>query len=78
MPNITVTVDESVYTNARIAAALHKTTVTQLVRRFLEDMSQQTAQFLVSGCSGRATSFSDMASTLHSSPKTPNLASKRE
>jgi hypothetical protein len=77
MPNITVTVDESVYTNARIAAAVYNTTVTQLVRTFLEDLNRQTARFLASGCSGRAASSHGMASALNSTPKMPDLDSKR-
>jgi len=35
MPNITVTVDEPTYRNARIWAAIHNTTVSVLVREFL-------------------------------------------
>lgn len=46
MPNITVTVDESAYQRARIAAALRNTTVTQLVREFLRELDRQTAQLL--------------------------------
>ncbi len=74
MPNITVSVDESVYTNARIAAAIYKTTVTQLVRRYLEALSQQAAQAFESGCCDPAVSFNLMASTMDLGPEIPCLA----
>ncbi|MGP8251730.1 MAG: hypothetical protein ACLQHF_06820 [Terracidiphilus sp.] len=77
MPNITVTVDESVYTNARIAAALHKTTVTQLVRGFLEQLSQQAAQSLDSGRCDSIGGFNEVTSTMDLASEMPHLASKR-
>ena len=73
MPNITVTVDDSVYTNARIAAAIYKTTVTQLVRKYLEALSRQAAQSFESGCPEPATSFNLMASTMDLGPEIPRL-----
>ncbi len=36
MPNINVTVNETTYREARIWAAIHNTTVSEMVRRFLD------------------------------------------
>jgi plasmid stability protein len=36
MPNITVTIDHELYRQVRICAAWHGTTVTAMVRRYLE------------------------------------------
>ena len=36
MPNITVSVDHELYRQVRICAAWHGTTVTEMVRRYLE------------------------------------------
>ena len=77
MPNITVTVDESVYTNARIAAAIRRTNVTQLVRKYLEALSRQAAQALESGCGDPAVSFDLLASTMDSAPEMPFLRPNR-
>jgi len=73
MPNITVTVDDSVYTNARIAAAIYKTTVTQLVRTFLQDFSQQAAQALDSGRYDSLERFNKAALTMDLGPEIPYL-----
>jgi hypothetical protein len=73
MPNITVTVDESVYTNARIAAAIYKTTVTQLVRTFLQDLSQQAARSFVSGRYDPLERFNEAALTMDLAPEMPCL-----
>jgi hypothetical protein len=77
MPNITVTVDDSVYTNARIAAAICKTTVTQIVRTFLQDFSQQAAQVLNSGPYDPPNRFKKGASPMDSGPEIPYLAPNR-
>jgi hypothetical protein len=74
MPNITVTVDESVYTNARIAAAIYKTSVSQLVRKYLEALSQQAVQSFDSGCYDPLERFNEAASTLDLGPEIPYLA----
>jgi hypothetical protein len=53
MPNITITVADDLYRRARIAAAERETTVTAMLRDYLEDLSptgpsreQQTSELL--------------------------------
>lgn len=45
MKNITVSVDEKVYHRARIRAAEQKTSVSAIVRRLLEEVSQEKTEF---------------------------------
>ena len=45
MPNITVTVDEETYRNARVAAATRGTSVSALVKRFLADLGSGESAF---------------------------------
>jgi hypothetical protein len=77
MPNITVTVDESVYNNAHIAAAINKTTVTQLVRTFLEDFSRQACPSFDSGYRDPLERFNAAGLTLDSAPEMPSLTLKK-
>lgn len=46
MKNITVSVPDDVYRVARITAAEHGTSVSALVRAYLESMSQKDEEFL--------------------------------
>ncbi|PXA03566.1 hypothetical protein DDZ13_11335 [Coraliomargarita sinensis] len=45
MKNITVSVDEEVYHRARIRAAEQKTSVSAIVRKLLEEVSQEKTEF---------------------------------
>lgn len=45
MKNITVTVDDALYQRARIKAAERGTTVSAMVREFLEGMVEERARF---------------------------------
>ncbi len=45
MPTITVTVDEGTYRNARIAAAAQGTSVSALVRRYLNELGSGENEF---------------------------------
>lgn len=45
MPNITVTVDEDTYRNARVAAAAKGTSVSALVRKFLTELGTGETEF---------------------------------
>ena len=40
MPNITVTYDQTVYSDARVWAAMHNTNISQMVRRFLDMVAE--------------------------------------
>jgi len=42
MPNITISVDESTYRKARVWAAIHNTTVSALVRDFLQLLTRDS------------------------------------
>ena len=41
MKNVTVTLDDALYEQSRVLAAQRKTTVTELVRDYLRDLSEQ-------------------------------------
>lgn len=45
MKNITVSVDDKVYHRARVRAAEQKTSVSAIVRRLLEEVSQEKTEF---------------------------------
>jgi hypothetical protein len=45
MKNITVSVDDKVYHRARVWAAEQKTSVSAIVRKILEDLSQRKTEF---------------------------------
>ncbi|MBS0638292.1 MAG: hypothetical protein JSS43_00380 [Proteobacteria bacterium] len=45
MPNITVTVDEDTYRNARVAAASKGTSVSALVRQYLTELGAGESEF---------------------------------
>jgi len=45
MKNITVSVDDEVYHRARIRAAEQETSVSAIVRRMLEEVSQEKTEF---------------------------------
>ena len=44
MKNVTVTLDDALYEQSRELAAQRKTTVTELVRDYLRDLSEQDVQ----------------------------------
>lgn len=45
MKNITVSVDDRIYHRARVRAAEQKTSVSAIVRSFLEEVSQEKTEF---------------------------------
>jgi hypothetical protein len=71
MPNITVTVDESIYRNVRVWAAIHNTTVSGLVRRFFQMITHDSIDGHEPQQDLPAGRLEDLAATFNRTPEMP-------